>query len=945
MAISGGDGSIILSTKVDTKGIRQDLNSMVKTASKAFLAVGAAAATASVAITKMAVSAYADYEQLVGGVETLFKDSAGKVVEYANQAFATAGVSANEYMSIVTSFSASLLQSLGGDTEAAADIANQALIDMSDNANKMGTSMEAIQNAYQGFAKQNYTMLDNLKLGYGGTKTEMERLLSDAQALTGVKYDISNLADVYNAIHAIQENLGIAGTTALEAEKTISGSANAMKASWQNVLTAIAGGGDLDRAINNLVYSIQKYFENIVPVVERSLVGIGALIQNVTPMLIQSIAKSLIKAIPSLIVAIYQMIIGIAKGIYSGIMDLFSGNVQEKAFEKQIISTEKVADNIQEQADNQKELNKEMKKTLAGFDDILILSSQTAEATEISGDSFLPTTIGADATVGNEPDLMNYALKIEEALNYLLPTIETALAVIGLLLLSTGNIAWGVGFIIASAYLYSVEERSEGTFDFNVIQEDLSPLGEYIEEALIGIGLILLFFGQIPWAIGFIIAGAITYGVKEINSEEYNTDTIQVKLNIIMEAISLALIAIGIMLIFFGNVPLGLGFVIVGKKAFDVTEEKLNEGGITTKIQKFIEDNKKLIVGVSLAILVVALILCASGTMTPTTIGLLATGAMGLKGTADMTKTSVKEILENFFKENKKLIVGVSAALLAIGIILCASGTINPTSIGLIAAGAVGLASEVALNWNAIVDNIKNFVFENSTLLKLISGGLLILGILICFVNLPLGIALIAAGAVGLVTITALNYDTIVDWVKGAWEAVKGFWNKNIAPVFTLEWWKNLAIQCGNGLIAGFEGAINGIIWAFESMINWVVDGLNQISITIPDWVWGIGGETWGVNIPQADLGRVSIPRLAQGAVIPPNREFLAVLGDQRRGTNIEAPLQTIVDAFNIALSQNGGVSGNTEVILEIDGREFGRAVVEQGNKENRRIGTRLVMT
>ena len=183
-------------------------------------------------------------------------------------------------------------------------------------------------------------------------------------------------------------------------------------------------------------------------------------------------------------------------------------------------------------------------------------------------------------------------------------------------------------------------------------------------------------------------------------------------------------------------------------------------------------------------------------------------------------------------------------------------------------------------------------------------------------------------------------------WVKDAWEAVKKFWNENIAPIFTKKWWEDLGKTCINGLIAGFEGGINGIIWAFESMINWIVDGLNKISIKIPKWVPGVGGESWGVNIPRATLGRVSIPRLAQGAVIPPNKEFLAVLGDQKRGTNIEAPLQTIVDAFNIALSQNGGYSGggNTEVVLEIDGREFGRAVVEQGNRENRRIGTRLVI-
>ena len=232
MAISGADGSIILTTKVDESGINKGFSAIKSGASKVakgFAVVGAAAATAFTAISTAAVNSYAEYEQLAGGVETLFKDSSNKLMGYADQAYKTAGMSANEYMSTVTSFSASLLQSLEGDTEKAADYANQAVIDMSDNANKMGTSIEMIQNAYQGFAKQNYTMLDNLKLGYGGTKEEMERLLVDAEKISGIKYDISSFADVTQAIHVIQTELGITGTTALEASSTIQGSASAMK--------------------------------------------------------------------------------------------------------------------------------------------------------------------------------------------------------------------------------------------------------------------------------------------------------------------------------------------------------------------------------------------------------------------------------------------------------------------------------------------------------------------------------------------------------------------------------------------------------------------------------------------------------------------------------------------------------------------------------------------
>lgn len=228
----------------------------------------------------MALTEGADLQQSLGGIETLFKGSADKVKKYADEAYKTSGLSANAYMENVTSFSASLLQSVGGDTEKAADVANMAMIDMSDNANKMGTNMGDIQNAYQGFAKQNYTMLDNLKLGYGGTKEEMQRLLSDAEKLTGVKYDMNNLSDVYNAIHAIQENLDITGTTAKEAASTFSGSFAAMKASLSNVLGKMALGQDIQPSLNQLAETTSTFlFGNFIPMVGNILKALpGAIV-------------------------------------------------------------------------------------------------------------------------------------------------------------------------------------------------------------------------------------------------------------------------------------------------------------------------------------------------------------------------------------------------------------------------------------------------------------------------------------------------------------------------------------------------------------------------------------------------------------------------------------------------------------------------------------------
>lgn len=303
-----------------TSGLGEKLKSGLATAGKVAVAGVAAGATAIGALGTKAVAAYADYEQLMGGVETLFKDSQDQVMDYANNAYKTAGLSANEYMETVTSFSASLLQSLDGDTSAAADKANLAITDMSDNANKMGTDMASIQNAYQGFAKSNYTMLDNLKLGYGGTQAEMERLLADAEKISGIKYDISSYADIVDAIHVVQTEMGITGTTAEEAASTIQGSFGMMKSAWQNLVTGMADpdqdlgvlvGNFTDSVViagNNLIPRIQELLPRIVEAT-TSLIGtvseqLPAILGTVLPSLVEgatNLVTGLMAALPSVL--------------------------------------------------------------------------------------------------------------------------------------------------------------------------------------------------------------------------------------------------------------------------------------------------------------------------------------------------------------------------------------------------------------------------------------------------------------------------------------------------------------------------------------------------------------------------------------------------------------------------------------------------------------------
>ena len=479
------DGKVTISTLLDNTGISKGikdlkgtlsgigsavkgtLGGLAKVATGMTATITAAFGAAAVAITKQATDAYADYEQLIGGVTTLFKDGSDKVAAYAEDAFYRAGVSANKYMETVTSFSASLISSLGGDTAKAADVADMAMVDMADNANKMGTAVESIQNAYQGFAKQNYTMLDNLKLGYGGTKTEMERLLKDAEAITGIRYDINNLADVYSAIHAIQEKLGIAGATAEEAEKTISGSAAMTKAAWENVLAAISGGGDLDKAINNLVFSISKYFENIVPVVQRSLAGIGRLIEQVAPQLVQTVATALIQAIPSLLSAVYQMIIGLGKGIYQGIVALFSGTSSTIGAQLSsgtastggvAASLEKVADSYEEVSDAAEEAQKKTQRFLAGFDEIQKVSGPSIST---SADASINVPV-ADVQIG---DVVVDGEVVDEATPHVLGAVGTFIENFKELLEPLRQIDFAPAVAAFGRLWESVEPITEDIFD------------------------------------------------------------------------------------------------------------------------------------------------------------------------------------------------------------------------------------------------------------------------------------------------------------------------------------------------------------------------------------------------------------------------------------------------------------------------------------------------
>ncbi len=370
-----GDPKLIIKTLLDNSQLKSglsDMNSMVSGASAkvgTFAKVGAAAVgtavaagtTAAAALVKKSVEGYATFEQMVGGVETLFGAGGQSMEEYAqstgktvgeieskynslmtaqttllnnaNNAYKTAGLSANNYMETVTSFSASLIQSLGGDTEKAANYADRAITDMSDNSNKLGTNMHDIQNAYQGFAKQNYTMLDNLKLGYGGTQEEMKRLIKDASQMTdvqqklGVTVDESSLSfgNIVNAISVMQESLGIAGTTSKEAATTIEGSLNSAKAAWENLVVGMADdNADFDTLVQNFVDTASTAVENMLPRIEIALTGLGQLIEKLLPVIVQKVPEIIMQTLPGLINAGIQMVSALGQGLMQYLPELIS---------------------------------------------------------------------------------------------------------------------------------------------------------------------------------------------------------------------------------------------------------------------------------------------------------------------------------------------------------------------------------------------------------------------------------------------------------------------------------------------------------------------------------------------------------------------------------------------------------------------------------------------
>ena len=974
------DGHIIISTKIDTRGINKGLkditrmvqNSQKKTsesfkkmskyaadstkkaveksapafkkhfentqktakdgfskfgsiASKALLAAGTAALTGVVAMTKQAVDAYGEYEQLVGGVETLFKGAADKVKGYAEEAYKTVGLSANEYMQNVTTFSAALISSLGGDTEAAADVANMALTDIADSVNKMGSSYESVQLAFQGFAKQQYMLLDNLKLGYSGTKTEMERLLADAKKITGITYDIDNLSDVYSAIHVIQTELGITGTTAKEAATTIQGSAAMMKAAYKNVVTAIGGGGDIDKAISNLADSIEIWIKNIEPVVEKSIMGIGAAIERLAPIIVQKLTTIIIKSIPSITAAVYEMILGAAQGIVDGVKALFSGAVTssaKEAVEQTKDNTKAVSKNMKATAKSAKDAKKAADKMNASFDELNILTGGTSDnVAEIASAAAGETTATAasEEWKGGSSSTVDLKQTVSDELAGIMEVVGGFSVALGVVLLCFGQILPGIGMIlfgIASGYsgVSALQENDPRS----TVETKLAEMGQAIGVFLAVIGVILVLFGHFPLGLGCIIAGIALFSVSSVALNEAGMKTMITKFiednATLITGVGLAMVILGVILLFTEvGIKQGIALIIAGAAAI-ATAIALNPDKIAQDIKNFVDENAVLLVGIMLVLL--GLILCMTGVSIPIGIALIIAG--GIATAVALIPDKIKNDIKKFFEDNAGLIVGISIALLILGIILCVTGVGVPIGIGLIVAGAAGLAAEVALNWDFLKEKISGAIDAIGLWLK--TWGLLVLGILLCFTlaGLPLGMALIKKASENLTEANDPVWNLILEKLKEAWESITQWYNEKIAPWFTAKKWKELAGKIGDGLKQGFAAAINGVIWVIEKGVNFAIEQLNKLSIDIPDDVPVIGGTKFGFN-----LNKVSIPRveLARGGIVP--SKTYATIGEA--GKEAVLPLERNtewMDTLAEKLAEKMGGGMGTSVDINFTGTE-----------------------
>lgn len=711
MAVSGGDGSIILTTKVDQSGLNKGMTSMqkgVKSLSSSFKALGTTIAavfsiTAIINFSKQAGEFATQTEASVQRLIDIYGEAAQSVSDFIDanaRAIGMSKASASSFASVYGN-----LFSVWADQSTNAELTNRYLNMTAVVASKTGRTVQDVQERIRSGLLGNTEAIEDLGVFVNVKTIEMTNAFQRmADGKSWEQLDAYTQQQV-RTMAILEQATAKYGNTVADTTATTRAQYQAAYEDFQNTWGQV---------INTVLIPVLKVLTQVFTIATKGL----------------------------------QVIAGLT-GKTIDTNKLLSN--QEKSIGGAVDNQEALTDAV-------KGTNKELKKSLAGFDEINILSQDTAES-------------GGESATG---------------------------------------ISGGVGGIgdIGGSYDSSFVDQLSG---------DMAAIMGIVGGALVAVGLLLIFFGHIGWGIGFIIAGASVFAVSiaTVSSSDQVTP-ISEKLMAIMAIAGIALTAIGLILLFNGYWKWGVGFIIAGASALAVSIVAVESGNATEQAEQMLLD---IMLVAGSAMLALGIILLLVGQITPLSIGLVVAGAGSLAGAVAINPQAVGETIKNFFQENAGLIVGVSIALIVLGIILLFTGVGIPLAIGLIVAGGGALAATVALNWNFIVDKVKE-----------------------------------------------------------VWQKVKSFWNTYIAPIFTAKWWADLG-----------KKAINGLLGVIESGLNWIIDKIN-VFIGGLSKIVGKVGDVIGVDWSIPKIPRVSIPRLAQGAVIPPNREFLAVLGDQKQGTNIETP-------------------------------------------------------
>ena len=731
MAISGGDGSIILTTKVDQSGLNKGMTSMqkgVKSLSSSFKALGTTIAavfsiTAIINFSKQAGEFATQTEASVQRLIDIYGEAAQSVSDFIDanaRAIGMSKASASSFASVYGN-----LFSVWADQNTNAELTNRYLNMTAVVASKTGRTVQDVQERIRSGLLGNTEAIEDLGVFVNVKTIEMTNAFQRmADGKSWEQLDAYTQQQV-RTMAILEQATTKYGNTVADTTATTRAQYQAAYEDFQNTWGQV---------VNTVLIPVLKILTQVFTIATKGL--------------------------------------QVMAGLTGKIVD--NSKIQENSIGGAVDNQEALTDAV-------KGTNKELKKSLAGFDEINILSQDTAES-------------GGESATG---------------------------------------ISGGVGGIgdIGGSYDSSFVDQLSG---------DMAAIMGIVGGALVAVGLLLIFFGHIGWGIGFIIAGASVFAVSiaTVSSSDQVTP-ISEKLMAIMAIAGIALTAIGLILLFNGSWKWGVGFIIAGASALAVSIVAVESGNATEQAEQMLLD---IMLVAGSAMLALGIILLLVGQITPLSIGLVVAGAGSLAGAVAINPQAVGETIKNFFQENAGLIVGVSVALIVLGIILLFTGVGIPLAIGLIVAGGGALAATVALNWNFIVDKVKE-----------------------------------------------------------VWQKVKNFWNSYIAPIFTAKWWADLG-----------KKAINGLLGVIEKGLNWIIDKINSFIGGISKVV-GVVGDLFGADWSIPKIPRVSIPRLAQGAVIPPNREFLAVLGDQKHGTNIEAPAELIKQMAMEAMLEVGATGQTTK--------------------------------